>query len=325
MAFRFGKKRNRRLDRDYVLNVKQRSDVVRAKRARRTVVAAGACLGLYLVWRLFFLGLDIFFYHNADFALSKIEVQTDGKILADEIRRQAGVSLGMNLFGFKLVTVKQNLLSKIPMIESVSVERVLPRTLKIRVTEREPLAQVDVPRGMANGEPVMAVWLLDVAGVVMPPLDARAAVVPLARVNPEWPVITGLSAQAAVTTLRVDAEKFPQVLAALNFIEAFKNSPMAGLADVRRVDVSSPNVLVVTTAQGSQITIAFANVEQQLRRWREIYDYGKRMNKGDLAWADLAVANNVPLHWMQASATPIPAPTPAPLNKPKPKSRRKNV
>ena len=46
----------------------------------------------------------------------------------------------------------------------------------------------------------------------------------------------------------------PQVQAALQLITAFNSSPMAGLVDLQRIGVSAPEVLVVTTAQGSEIT-----------------------------------------------------------------------
>ena len=74
---------------------------------------------------------------------------------------------------------------------------------------------------------------------------------------------------------------------------------MAGLVDLRRIDVSAPGVVVVTTGQGGEITFGLDNLEQQLRRWREIYDLGQRMNK-TVASLDLAVANNVPVRWMEA-------------------------
>lgn len=328
MWFRRAKKRNRRLQSSFVLDVKQRSDAVRAKRARVSAIAlavvAGTFLGLYLVWRIGGVALDFFVYHNPDFAVRQIEVQTDGKIPNEEIRNRSGVKTGMNLIGLDLMAVKQRLES-IPKIDSVSVERVLPHTLKIRVTEREPLAQVNVPRGIVNGEPMLAVFQLDTEGVVMPPMDPREAVVPVARANAGLPTITGLSAQAAVTTNRVDAEKFPQVLAALRLVDAFSHSPMFGLVDLRRVDVSAPGVLLVTTGQGGQITFGLANTEQQLRRWREIFNYGKRMNKGDIATVDLAVANNLPVTWTLASAAPLTPVTLKPKPKPNPKYRRRNV
>ena len=327
MWFKRGKKRNRRLQRNFVLDVKQRSDVVRAKRARLSAMAClvvvGTFLGLYLVWRIGGAALDMFVYRNPDFAVQLVDVKTDGKIAAEEIRRWSGVKPGVNLFRLDLVAVKANL-ERVSMIESVSVERVLPRTLKIRVTEREPVAQVNVPRATAAGEVALTVYQLDPNGVVMQPLDPRDSVVPPAQANAtSLPVITGANVYLFRPGYRANPKDCPQVLAALQLIEAFGKSPMAGLVDLRGVDVSATGVLVVTTGQGAEITFAPDNLDQQLRRWRGIYDYGKRSNKGDIARADLAVANNVPVRWALAGTPPAPPPT----SKPKPnfKNRRKNV
>jgi hypothetical protein len=95
---------------------------------------------------------------------------------------------------------------------------------------------------------------------------------------------------------------------------------MAGLVDLRRLDLASPEVVVVTTGQGSEITFGLDNLEQQLRRWRGIYDLGVQ-KKATIASADLAVANNVPVRWMTASVVNDVLPKSAkPL-----KNRRKNV
>ena len=63
---------------------------------------------------------------------------------------------------------------------------------------------------------------------------------------------------------------------------------MAAIVDLRQVDVSSPDVLIVTTTQGSEITFATQDMERQLRRWHEIYNEGQRISKA-IATLDLAV------------------------------------
>jgi cell division septal protein FtsQ len=96
---------------------------------------------------------------------------------------------------------------------------------------------------------------------------------------------------------------------------------MAGLVDLRRVDVSAPGVIVATTGQGGEITFGLDNLDQQLRRWREIYDWGLLHGNNSIAAVDLAVPNNVPVRWMLASAVPDVTPKSV-----KPvKNRRKNV
>jgi cell division septal protein FtsQ len=312
--------KNRRFHRSHVLDVKLRSDQVRATRTRLAAmtlgVLFGTVFGLYLLWRTGEWALDKFVYENADFAIERVEVQTDGVIAPEQLRRWAGVKLGGNLIALDLVQVKRNL-ELVSAIDSVSVERILPRTLKIRVSERAPVAQVNVPRADAAGGISVSVFQLDADGVVMQPLDPRLCVVPLSQINEQLPVITGLNVYQLQPGHRVES---PQVQAALKLLGAFDRSPMAGLVDLRRIDLTSPEVVVVTTGQGSEITFGLDNLEQQLSRWRGIYDLGQSKNK-IIASADLAVANNVPVLWMELGAAP--GTTPKIVNPVH--TRRKNV
>ena len=147
--------------------------------------------GLYLLWRTGEWALDKFVYENSEFAIQHVDVQTDGVIAPDQLRRWSGVKLGDNLIALDLAAVKRNL-ELVSTIGSVSVERILPRTLQIRVTEREPVAQVNVPRAGASGGIAVAVFQLDADGYVMQPLDPRLCVIPLAQVSDQLPVIAGL-------------------------------------------------------------------------------------------------------------------------------------
>jgi len=233
------------------------------------------------------------------------------------LRRWTGVKPGANLIALDLAAVKRNL-ELVSVIDSVSVERVLPRTLKIRVTERDPIAQVNVPRADGANGIAVSVFQLDADGMVMQPLDPRLCTIPLAQMNSQLPVIAGVNAFQLQPGRRME---LPQVQVALQLIAAFAKSPMAGLVDLRRVDISAPGVLVATTGQGSEITFGLDNLDQQLRRWRQIYDLGVRQQRA-IASVDLAVANNVPVRWMLASAAPVSV-TPKAV-KPA-KTRRKNV
>jgi len=299
--------KNRRLHRGHVLDVKLRSDQVRATRTRLAALTAGilfgTVFGLYLLWRTGEWALDKFVYENSEFAIQHVEVKTDGVIAPDQLRRWSQVKLGDNLIALDLTAVKRNL-ELVSTIGSVSIERILPRTLKISVTERDPVAQVNIPRAGAAGSIAVEVFQLDADGYVMQPLDPRLCVIPLAQVNSQLPVISGLNVYQLQSGHRVE---LPQVQAALELIGAFDRSPMAGLVDLRRIDVSLPGAVVATTGQGGEITFGLNNLEQQLRRWREIYDLGQRMNKA-VASLNLAVSNNVPVRWMEAVAVPSASP-----------------
>jgi cell division protein FtsQ len=300
--------KNRRLNRRHVLDVRLRSEQVRATRTRLAVMAISVPVftffGLYLLWRAGEWTLDKFVYENAEFAIQRVDVQTDGVITPDQLRSWSGVKPGANLIALDLASVKRNL-EFWPVIDSVSVERILPRTLKIRVTERKPIAQVNMPRVNGANGIMISVFQLDAAGVVMQPLDPRSNAIPLSQLkNGGLPVITGMN----VAQLQPGhCVTLPQAQAALQLISAFGHSPMAGLVELRRIEVSAPGVVVVTTGQGGEITFGLQNLEQQLGRWREIYDLGRRNNKA-IASVDLAVANNVPVRWMEANNPAVAAP-----------------
>lgn len=312
------KQKNRRLNRKRVLDVKLRSDKVRATRARLATVACGVLLGtvfgLFLLWQAGEWALDKFVYENSTFAIQNIEVQTDGVIAPEQLRRWSGVKKGENLIALDLAAVKRNL-ELVSKIQSVSIERILPRTLKIRVTERQPIAQVYVPREGTGGQIAVSVFQLDANGFVMLPLDPRARMISPAQISAELPIITGLNVFQLRPGRRVE---LPQAQSALRLIAAFNHSPMAGLAELRRIDVSSPQVVVVTTENDGKITFGLDHLQEQLSRWRQIYDLGRRMNR-NIATADLAVQNNVPVRWAENDFAPV-----APKNSEK-NSWRKNV
>jgi hypothetical protein len=307
------KPKNRRLGREQVLDVKLRSSQVRAARTRMTALSLGLIFatffGIYMLYRAGDWGLNRLVYENKAFAIEELDVQTDGFIAVDQLRRWAGVKSGENLLALDLARVKRDL-ELIPLVQCVSVERILPHTLRIRITEREPIAQVNVPRPRPGGGLELSVYHLDPEGWVMLPLDPRQRATPLNHPADSLPVIYGIDANTLQPGRRLT---LPQIQAALQLLVALEQSPMSGLADIRRVDLSSPEVLVVTTAQGSEVTFGLADFERQLLRWHSIFESGQKTGSV-VASLDLAVPNNIPLRWLEASAVlPTIPKSPKPL------------
>lgn len=303
-----------------VLEVKVRSKVVRAHRVRVAAMSlalvCGTVLALYALWRFGAWTLDELVYENKSFAIQQIDIQTDGVISADQLRRWSRVTPGRNLFALDLAQVKQNL-EMAPMVKSVSVERVLPTTLRIRVTEREPIAQVNVLRPRDGGGIEQVIFQLDADGYVIQPLDPRQRAVPLGQGEDQLPVIAGVNASDLQAGRRVDS---PQVQSALTLITDFDHSPMSGLVDLKRIDISSPQVLIVMTGQGSEVTFALGNFEKQIGRWRSVYDECLRQSR-NIATLDLAVDDYTPLKLSEAGNVPAPVQKSV---KP-PRTRKKNV
>ncbi len=312
------KPRNRRFERKHVLDVKLRSSQRRQLRLRRAALAVSVPLfllfGLYLSWRGGEWLLRRFIYENPAFAIHQIDVQTDGVIALEQIRRWAGVRLDDNLFALDLARVRRDL-QLVPNIQSAAVERVLPHCLKIRVSEREPMAQFYFPQVRAAGLPEKGIYLLDPAGYVMPPLEAHQRAMS-APTNEHLPVLIGIPTSDLRPGRQVESA---QVRAALSLIEAFERSPMAGVAELKEIDLTVPNLLLVATGQGSEVAVGLSDMDGQFRRWRAVYDYGQKAGKY-VAWLDLSVANNVPARWLEAELVPPPPKVIKP-----PRTRKKHV
>jgi len=312
--------KNRRLGRGHVLSVKLRSSHVRAARVRLIALALAVSFstvfGVYMLWRVGEWTLNRLVYENKAFAIREIDVQTDGVIAPDQLRRWAGVKPGENLVALDLARVRRDLeLSSL--IESVAVERVLPHTLRLRVVEREPLVQVLVPRPGPNGVCEIKMLQLDLECNVMQPLERQQRVTPLTAADELLPILAGLQPNELVPAKRLES---PQVRAALQLVALFECSPMVGVVDLQRIDLSAPEILQVTTRQGGEVTFATKDLERQLRRWAAVYQYGQTNNVA-IASLDLSVANNVPVRWMAAGAVP-----PIPTKKVNPqRNRKKNV
>lgn len=300
------KSKNRRFERKHVLQVKLRSSQRRQLRLRRVVMALTVpgfmIFGAYVAWKGGDALLARLVYENPAFAIYQIDAQTDGVLSLEQIRRWAGVKLDENLLALDLARVRRDL-EAIPNIKSAAIERTLPHTLQIRVSEREPIAQFVFPQPRSSNLWDRGVYLLAADGMVMLPLEPHQKAVPNAA-SEGLPSLVGVPRNSLRPGRQVES---PQILAALALVETFSRSSMSGLVDLKQIDLSVPNVLNVATAQHSEVLFGFNDLEGQLWRWRAVHEYGQRSGKY-VAWMDLSVANNVPARWLDPT---LPAPPPA--------------
>jgi len=302
------KSKNRRFERKHVLQVKLRSSQRRQLRLRRAamvlLIPGFMAFGGYAAWKGGDALLSRLVYENPAFAIHQIDVQTDGVLSLEQIRRWAGVKLDDNLLALDLARVRRDL-EAIPNIKSAAIERVLPHTVRVRISEREAIAQFLFPQPKSTNLWDRGVFLLAADGMVMLPLEPHQRAVPNAA--PEaLPSLIGVPRERLRPGRRVESA---QIQAALNLIEAFARSPMEGFVDLKHIDLSAPNVLNVATAQHSEVLFGFGDLDGQLRRWRAVHEYGQRAGKY-VAWIDLSVANNVPARWLDPTLPAPPAPKP---------------
>src|SRR5262245_1783556 len=291
----FKRGNKKKLERQWLLDVRSRSGPLKALRLRMAMsalaISAGIVLVLFVSWKGGEYLLDQYVYTNPSFAIDRIDLQTDGIIPLEQIHSWANVKPGQNLLGLDLARIKRDL-ELVPLIESASVERILPRQLIIRVREREPIARVIVfsarpSDGLLEPSPVY----LDEQGMVIPPVLRALNTAAFDKATRFLPTITGVSAATFRPGHIIDSRT---VLAALQWIRAFQQSEMAGHVELRGIDVSSPAAMIVSTEQGNEVTFSYREFETRLARWRQVHDFALRRARS-LASLDLAVTNFVPV------------------------------
>jgi cell division septal protein FtsQ len=286
-----------------VLDVKLRVQPLKAVRLRIAATAIGASFavvfGVFVAWQGGQWAINEFLFSNDAFAIETIDIQTDGVVPSEQLRKWAGVKTGDNLLALDLTRIKRDL-EWVPLVEAAAVERILPRTLRLTITEREPVAQIHVFESGTNGLIVSRVFYVDQNGFVMTPLVIEGKTVPATR---DWlPTITGVPGNDLRPGWPIAT---PEVRAALTFVSEFEKSQLMEAVDIRFIDASNPHTLQVTTEQGGDITLALSDFPTQLRRWRSVYDHGNKSNKS-IASLDLAVANFVPARWIEDPPVTIP-------------------
>ena len=290
----WGRGKKKKLERQWRLDVRSRSGRLKAVRLRMAAsalaISAGIVLVLFVSWKGGEFLLDQYVYTNPAFAIEQLDIQTDGIIPTEQIRAWADVKTGQNLLALDLAKVKRDL-ELIPLVESASVERILPRQLIIRVREREPIARVLV-FSARPGDGILepTTFYLDEHGMVIPPVLRTLNTAAFDNATRFAPTITGISTE---TFRPGHVVQSPYVLSALQWIRAFERSEMAGHAEVRSIDVSSPGAMVISTEQGNEVTFPYQGFEPQLARWRKIHDYFGQKTLV-IASLDLAVTNYVP-------------------------------
>jgi hypothetical protein len=271
------------------------------------VVALGTVVGLFLVWRGGEWALRELVFENQTFAVRSVQIEGEGVIPRAEILRWSGLREGENLLGLDLARVKRDL-ELVPLIRSAAVERVPPNTLRIRVTEREPLARVLAPQAAGIGEEARIVsYFLDCDGFLFGWNNAESWGHSLASAGGRLPIMRGIPGRELRPGRGI---ALASVKSALDWTAGFKASPMAGLVDIRSIDVSIPEVLQVQTSEGSLITFSHGRTEPQFRRWWHVHELGRRQGK-IIRSLDLSITNNSPVTFLDAIG-PVERPTSTP-------------
>ena len=133
------------------------------------------------------------------FRVEAVTVSGNQRYTREEIIAASGIELGDNLYSLNKVRIDQNIRTTLPYIGDLTINRALPSTIQITVTEWEAVAQVAAP-GVEQvaayqeeaGEKAVTTaqepWLISVKGKLLepaPPDSAAIAVTGLIPLSPQ--------------------------------------------------------------------------------------------------------------------------------------------
>ncbi len=129
------------------------------------------------------------------FRVETVTVTGNQRYTQEEIIAASGIQMGDNLYALNKVRIDRKIRTQLPYVGELSINRALPSTILINVTEWEAVAQVAVPDpeqaaaaqedltgGQEGAEPVPLAqepWLISVRGKLLEqaPADSQAIVV----------------------------------------------------------------------------------------------------------------------------------------------------
>ncbi len=99
------------------------------RRWLRSLVAVVVLLGL--------VGASLWVWRSPAFEVSKIEVEGSRRVSAEAVAASTGLA-GANMFTADLAHAEEDIYAGLPLIQSVTIERDWPRTIRVTVVERQP-------------------------------------------------------------------------------------------------------------------------------------------------------------------------------------------
>ena len=207
------------------------------------VMAVGAVAAVVLATRNFF-------EHDPRFrieSVSAIQVLGNSQVSRGDLLSVFGTDIGRNVFLVPLARRRREL-EQIPWVESATVMRLLPNQIRIGVTERTPIAFVQV-----GGR----IELADAAGVVLDMSPQQMAVKHYA-----FPVVAGINPGDPLSVRGARMHLFQR------FIGELDSTGEHFSAQLSEVDLSDPeDVRATVPASGTDLLLHFGQ-ENFLERWR---------------------------------------------------------
>lgn len=258
--------RNRRVSgaksaRSHVLDVRVRRSTAQRQRKNRVLrtilgvtlwlgVAAGVVYGFQAVTNKFFL-------QNPEYNLRVVDTNLDDLMTHDEALRLSGLVLGTNIFRLDLGAAEQAF-RRIDQIDTVTIQREWPATVRIHLTKRIPIAWLAKAGDDFSTEHA---FLLDAAGRPMKPY----------RVEPEYWRLPVIFATDPALIRNGDLLATADLKAALDLLAA-RAARANSLLTIRSIDITQGYCLEVTDETKARITFSPKDPGTQLDRVQKLLE-----------------------------------------------------
>jgi len=218
---------------------------------------------------------------DARFAVKNIEitgaVHTPRQALDAQTHRYAG----LNLFRIDIARVQHDFES-LPWVRRINIEKKLPDTLRIHITEREPVAL------LRDGDHLVYV---DAEGAAFAELTASVG-------DNDLPLIT-----------HATGAELTRSIVLLQRLRAADPDLYSRVAEVKPI---APRGFAVFDRELQ--TLVYVNAEDIVEKWRDLYAIARseRLGAGAIEYADLRFADRLvvkPVHPMTVAVAPLHRPT----------------
>lgn len=236
----------------------------RPRRRRRNVLFLP--VSFLLICAALFLSMSVFF------KVTVIEVEGNSLYSAEEIIEASGVESGDNLFFVNRFTAGSRIISRLPYVDNVMVDRGLPNRVTIRVEESCAIAYIRV-----EGE----AWLLDQNGKVLGKAEETDAFIEIQGVTADAPVVG--------TVISGQLEEGQKLAFLTQLLSNMKSRGMQG--DITRIDIS--NIANPVFDYTDRFEIWFGDDENVSYKFDMLLSTVEQLAVGDTGTIDLSVDNKV--------------------------------
>ena len=210
-----------------------------------------------------------FFFQNTEYALHHLEARLDGVMTQEELVSLTGFGEGKNLFELDLDQANRKL-AALPEVRSVTLERLLPDTIRVNIERRVPVflfaGYGDAGESFVSGRS----FLCDRDGFLIQP----------SRLDPE----------ATPPGSRLDNDR---LAFAIRLQRALSEIPAANFK-IRSMDVSKEYAAVVTDSSNARYTFGNNDLPSQFERLRKLLAHCQDTGR-QIETANLMVTRNTPV------------------------------